>query len=166
MGKGECKVCGEKSIKYRRLCEKHFLIDRKKYYKNHPEYKINSKKRQRKIRAAKPPSVRYRQNPAELMISNHKRVNSKKINVLKHYGGLKCAECDINDLDMLTIDHINNGGKVHREMYGNKVSIHNMLIKEGYPPGFQVLCFNHNVKKERTRRRKEVKERYIQLKKN
>ena len=65
--------------------------------------------------------------------------------VLDHYGG-KCECCGEDSLDILTIDHINGGGKHHRREIGVKTSIgfYRWLRENDFPPGFRVLCFNHN----------------------
>lgn len=54
--------------------------------------------------------------------------------------------CDVIDMDMLCIDHINGGGKAHRIEIG-KNDIYRWLIKHMFPIGFQTLCMNHNFKK-------------------
>jgi len=59
--------------------------------------------------------------------------------------------CTINDIDMLTIDHVDgNGSKHRRTIHGGNKGGHGTylwLIKNKLPDGFQVLCFNHNFKK-------------------
>lgn len=68
----------------------------------------------------------------------------------------KCAECEISDIDMLTLDHVENDGKVHRNESDTKGGwkFYLWLIKNKYPPGLQVLCWNHNMKKEIILRRR------------
>ncbi|MFE1396776.1 hypothetical protein ACFW53_02415 [Nocardiopsis dassonvillei] len=47
---------------------------------------------------------------------------------------------------MLTIDHVDNNGAEHRrEIGGGGEKLYRWLKREGYPPGYQVLCFNCNV---------------------
>lgn len=65
--------------------------------------------------------------------------------VFAHYGE-KCACCGIDDAGFLTIDHVNGGGTKHRKQI-NKKSIYNWLIQQGFPEGFQTLCFNCNLGK-------------------
>ena len=62
------------------------------------------------------------------------------------YGGYRCACCGIGDPRFLTIDHINNDGKRQRQKLGTYTShkFHRWLRQNGYPPGFQVLCWNCN----------------------
>lgn len=65
--------------------------------------------------------------------------------VLEHYGG-KCACCGEDEWKFLTIDHINNDGAAHRRVV--KTYITGWLIKNNFPPGFQILCHNCNFTKE------------------
>jgi hypothetical protein len=75
--------------------------------------------------------------------------------VLNAYGGMKCACCGETEETFLTLDHIHNNGADHRrELLGKtgKVpgvtgSLYGSLKKNGYPPGFQVLCMNCNFSK-------------------
>jgi hypothetical protein len=81
-----------------------------------------------------------------------------KIKAFDAYGGRKCSWCGEDDLIILTIDHINNDGASHRKKLGKQNNIghrnngggtrtYNWLNKNGYPPGYQVLCFNCNFAK-------------------
>ncbi len=72
------------------------------------------------------------------------RRKRKKLMAISHYsnGRFECACCSENDLDKLSLDHINGGGTKHR-----KTGIYNLsvwLVKNNFPPGFQVLCYNCN----------------------
>ena len=57
--------------------------------------------------------------------------------------GPECACCGEDTVDFLTIDHINGGGNEHRRQM-NGTNPYRWLKKHGYPPGYQVLCFNCN----------------------
>jgi len=52
---------------------------------------------------------------------------------------------------MLTLDHINDDGAEHRKKL--KKSVYLWIIENNYPPGFQDLCWNHNIRKEVVRRK-------------
>lgn len=76
-----------------------------------------------------------------------------KRSVMDHYGG-KCKKCGIEDIDVLTIDHTANNGHSHRKEIGatreagaGSIKVYRWLIAHGFPKGFGVLCFNHNIKK-------------------
>lgn len=67
--------------------------------------------------------------------------------VLDVYGG-ECACCGEKTPEFLTIDHVKNDGKVHRQDIG--WSIYRWLKKNGFPKrGFQLLCYNCNMAKAR-----------------
>jgi hypothetical protein len=88
-----------------------------------------------------------------------------KIEVLSHYGPdgkLQCAwpDCTVTDVDMLSLDHINNDGAQDRKSGtrgggGNKTYCR--VRKQGFPDGFQTLCHNHQWKKELMLRREKWK---------
>jgi hypothetical protein len=97
------------------------------------------------------------------IISRPKRAESKQT-VLEHYGKegkARCcwSQCSVDDVDMLSIDHIKNNGAEHRkEMSGSSKGMagapfYRKLIREGFPEGYQTLCLNHQFKKELLRKR-------------
>ena len=55
-----------------------------------------------------------------------------------------CSCCGEATLGFLTIDHIDGGGNAHRRELGGGSSLLIWLQRQGYPEGFQVLCFNCN----------------------
>lgn len=83
---------------------------------------------------------------------NKARHAALKSEVFAAYGGFQCrcdCGCRISAPQVLTLDHINNNGNEHRREIGQSKSLgsvfYKWLQKNGYPPGFQVLCFNCNV---------------------
>lgn len=82
----------------------------------------------------------------------HIRRNARiKLEVVTHYGNGKaaCLRCGFEDVRALCIDHINGYGIEHRRSISpsHEVSGSNFyawLRREGYPLGFQTLCFNCN----------------------
>jgi hypothetical protein len=58
---------------------------------------------------------------------------------------------------MLTLDHINDEGAIHRRQIGGGGSVmYTRVKKEGFPSGFQTLCANHQTKKELRRKRQKA----------
>jgi len=82
-----------------------------------------------------------------------KKSKIPKEDIINLLGG-KCAQCNITDLDTLTVDHINNDGAKDKKEMNLNSSIKQVkkLIKEGWSleqlkEKFQVLCWNHNCAK-------------------
>ncbi len=74
------------------------------------------------------------------------RIANKKLKdaVYDAYG-YQCACCGEAEEMFLTIDHINNDGAEHRRSTGIKTGgtrFYRWLIKNNFPEGFQVLCWN------------------------
>jgi hypothetical protein len=90
-----------------------------------------------------------------------------KIEVLSHYGPqrkLQCAwpDCEVTDIDMLSLDHINNDGAAERQnghRGGGGFVTYQRVRKAGFPDGYQTLCHNHQWKKELMRRREQREKR-------
>ena len=105
-----------------------------KYYKNNPKYKQKNKL--------------YRETNKDRI--NEKQIQLrtiKKIRVLLHYGNgvMQCACCGEKEIDFLTLDHINNDGTKHRKNVGGNMYF--WVIKNNFPPIFQILCMNCNFAK-------------------
>lgn len=79
---------------------------------------------------------------------NKKYANKLRTDVLNHYsdGDIKCSICKCDNIDVLSINHINGDGIKHR----NKIKIkggsifYRWLKKNSFPSGFRVLCRNCN----------------------
>jgi len=87
-----------------------------------------------------------------------KERRDNRIVVLKHYSNSTiphCICCRESILEFLVLDHINNGGNEHRKtMFGKKGGKHysgnatvEWIIRNNFPPLFQVLCHNCNMAK-------------------
>ncbi len=103
----------------------------------------------------------------------HNRINNKdkrreqeklrkrriRLEVLTHYGNSKlaCVYCGFNNSDALTIDHINNDGAKQRCQtgWGSGSGTYYWLKKNNFPLGFQTLCANCQMIKEKLRRDRE-----------
>lgn len=73
-----------------------------------------------------------------------------KARVLEAYAGRypACRCCGEKGVPFLTIDHVNGGGTKHiRSLRGG---LYGWLIRNKFPEGFQVLCFNCNCAKRDT----------------
>jgi 5-methylcytosine-specific restriction endonuclease McrA len=73
-----------------------------------------------------------------------------RLEVLQYYsdGKMECACCGEKIIEFLTIDHVVSIGNKMRKLLGhNGAVLYRWLKKQGYPPGFQVMCFNCNFAK-------------------
>jgi hypothetical protein len=86
-------------------------------------------------------------NPEKVKKISQKCRNKKRLLVLKYYSNnkLECNCCSEKEIKFLSIDHINGGGTQHLKKI--KMSLVDWLIKNNYPKGFQVLCYNCNMAK-------------------
>lgn len=66
---------------------------------------------------------------------------NKKI-CFNHYGH-KCRCCGESIFEFLTVEHINGNGRKHRNE-NNINNIYLWLIKNNFPEGFEILCYNCN----------------------
>jgi len=71
-----------------------------------------------------------------------------------HYGGRLCLNCGETILRFLNVDHILGGGNTHakqlgRSSIGGVIRLPQWLRNHGYPPGYQILCWNDNLGKSR-----------------
>jgi hypothetical protein len=57
------------------------------------------------------------------------------------YGGYQCACCPETIEAFLSLDHVNNDGAEDRRK-NDRRKLYKWLEREGYQPGFQVLCMN------------------------
>jgi len=96
--------------------------------------------------------ARYKEYYKKIIRPNNRKQYQKwKKMVLKHYGGdpPKCANCGYNNINCLEIDHLNNEGTTQRrELFGSQggsgTRFYRWLIKNNFPPGYQILCKNCN----------------------
>ena len=91
-------------------------------------------------------------NAYDRLHMRRKRLADKEL-VIRHYshGTMACAnpfgehEKPYTNILALTIDHVNDDGAEERRKIGKTVgsgTFYALLIKKGYPEGYQVLCWN------------------------
>jgi hypothetical protein len=93
--------------------------------------------------------IMYQNNREYILARSKKYELSNKIKIIKEYGG-KCICCGENELEFLTIDHINNNGAEERKItkQGTGGKLYRWLIKNNFPKdNYQLLCYNCNCAK-------------------
>lgn len=86
-------------------------------------------------------------------------INAAKDECYVAYGGYVCVCCGESEKMFLTLDHIDSDGAAHRkEVFGTNErgglragDMYRHLKRKGFPPGFQVLCFNCNCGRQRNK---------------
>ena len=143
------------SRQYGKEHRKERSLARKIYYQIHIEqarararkyYQNNKDKIQQQSKLS------YEKHKEKYIIESRNRRRRLKLEVLTNYSGNKlpsCSKCGITDIDILCIDHIEGNGNKHRREImtpaGNPFLL--WLKRNNYPLGFQVLCYNCNMKK-------------------
>jgi len=134
---GLCMTCGKKNDTQGRNCQKCLDKIKNQQYK----WKLNNPKRTKEIHKKS-----YLKNRDTIL--HHAKVYSRNIwlECIYHYsyGTMTCACCGEPIIEFLTIDHINGGGCKHRQKIGVGTVFYHWLIKNGFPEGYQVLCYNCN----------------------
>jgi hypothetical protein len=99
------------------------------------------------------PEAEFLEKRSKLNKQANERNRKIKIKVLEYYsnGELKCAnpyhihnEVIINPT-LLTIDHINGDGYKEKGKHGRRIggsAFYRKLLRQNFPDGFQVLCWN------------------------
>lgn len=81
------------------------------------------------------------QNRDRMNAQRREHARRLRDDVMGAYGGA-CACCGEATPEFLTLDHIGGGGAAHRRATHGKV--YAALKREGYPPGYRILCWNCN----------------------
>ncbi len=69
--------------------------------------------------------------------------HENKLTSISHYSPkLSCKRCSFNNIDGLTIDHVDGGGRAH--LKNIKTDLYVWLRRNNFPSGYQVLCMNCN----------------------
>ncbi len=97
---------------------------------------------------------RYCDPCATVKSGNAKRHRQKLWKLVFCHYGEKCTCCGETEPLFLTIDHVNNDGAAHRRSmpdgrYATGERMYRWLRDNDFPAGFQVLCMNCNLGKQR-----------------
>lgn len=80
----------------------------------------------------------------EMILPNMRAVRAGlRAKVITAYGS-NCACCSEGELMFLAVDHKNNDGAKHRKEVGVSDRFYRWLIRNNFPPEFQLLCANCN----------------------
>lgn len=119
---GVCTVCGKPTTENRQKC------------------------RRCRYSASKANKSYYRRFLDKQRERGKRRKSEQKQRVVEAYGG-RCVCCGETIAMLLTVDHKNGGGSVHRRQLRGQ-GIYQFLINSGFPKeGYQLLCWSCNIGK-------------------
>jgi hypothetical protein len=80
------------------------------------------------------------------------RLNAKRVRlraeVIEAYGGrCNCPGCHVVHAELLTVDHVNGDGHLHRKNMRSTRDVYALIKKLGFPPEYQMLCGSCNLAK-------------------
>lgn len=169
-----CRKCGD-TKPLDEFAKVYCQTSRGRQYKSHTCLicsRKHSAQKERVRRAAKPEAyaaVRKRwygnpENKAKAKQQKKRYHQTLKDEVFEAYGGYRCSCCGETTPCMLAIDHVDNDGAEHRKKLGlakgwakssapglNGATMYHWLKNQGFPSGFQVLCYNCNISKHRNK---------------
>lgn len=166
------------------ICKNHYDINKRKtdpaykekqkyivrkWHKNHPEYQknywIKNKDRMTEQRMKRHDEIlaylkKYHESHKTEQNKNSQDYYQKnKMLCLNYYSNekIECKECKENEIAFMIIDHIKPRKEYGHTRKTSSSQLYRNLVHEGFPSGYQVLCYNCNMVKEQERRRKETK---------
>ncbi len=151
-GVPRCLLCGEKDLRF--LCLDHVNGDGADHRRKNPSMKGNPYLWAR--RNGFPPIFRVLCHNCNVLEHHIPGVSDsaagklrRKERILSHYseGIMRCALCPTTDVRILTIDHMEGNGNAHRKSVkvASGSAFYKWIEESGFPLGFRVLCFNHNL---------------------
>lgn len=159
--RSECKACSviRDRARYRANPEKHRAQSQKRRDEqseavkaiNRRSYEKHKEKRRAEMReryASDPERFRaetraYREKNLEKVTAGVRRWRlALRAEMLTAYGGC-CSCCGEAHPSFLTLDHVNDDGRVHRAEMGGQNNVYTDLRRRGWPQeGFTLLCWN------------------------
>jgi len=131
-----CEICSQKHASQIRTRKLQYVLEGRCHTCGKPRDNLNVQRCSRCTNRTRPKAI----------IAGKARRQADKLLVFNAYGGCKCAcsGCLESNIKFLTIDHINNNGTSERKNFGSGGIFYKYLIKNNYPAGYQVLCYNCN----------------------
>ena len=179
----KCSISGcDRPLHGNGLCKNHLDMQKRKtnpefaekqrqkgrrWYRNHPEYHRNYWKQNKEKMTAQRMErhdeiLEYlkkynKKHQKEHNQDSKERYQKNKLSCLDFYssGKIKCKRCEENEIAFMTIDHIKPRKEHGHSRKTSSSTLYRILVRDGFPSGFQVLCYNCNMIKEFERRKKD-----------
>lgn len=131
-----CSLCNKKFV-YQLTNQRRYIRDKEKLSEyNRRQYLSNKEKHNQVAKQWRDSNKDYLKVKAKLYRAKLKFIVFNRIS----HGKMICACCGENEFEFLTVDHINNDGNITR----HKLNLYGWLIRNNFPEGFQILCYNCN----------------------
>lgn len=153
--KGNCVVCGRPNDRYpnRKSCS--FCMERVRKWRSVPQNKMRERGNFKR---------RYLIDKRRMIKASSKHAWNIKIKVFKLISpNPKCARCGIDDLRLLTLNHLNGDGTKERSsIVGQKTRVFYKSILKGERriDDLNILCYNCNILYEYDRERRYAPDGY------
>jgi len=138
------KYCEENKEKINEYQKKYYEENRESVLKRDKKYREENKEKKKEY---------YKENKEYISERGRKYFRDIKIKALKILGGCKCVLCDTNDIDCLTVDHIDETGYLDKKKGYSGSTLHSAIVNNTYPKdrlsNLRVLCWNHNIARQR-----------------
>lgn len=150
LASGLCVMCGRFEVKDRTECDQCRLRRSTREKARYKQKDAAIKKSRREKIADQGLCTRCKQpcdrKTCVVCLEKQKRkAYAMKDLVYEKYGGYVCKCCGESTKEFLTLDHVNNDGAKHRRELGKGVShLYRWIIKNNFPPIFEVMCYNCN----------------------
>lgn len=145
-----CLQCREEFIaaaKHKQYCSEYCY--QRNYYLNHKDKYVKYAKKhylKHKEKYNKQSREWHQKNKTRMNEFGRKHRRKRKVEILEHYGGVQCFICGVDDIEVLTLDHVAGGGTKQRRKFKDGHATYRWIINNNYPDGFRVLCRNCNWK--------------------
>ncbi len=149
-----CNACRTKDrLAYRLANLDKIKVANRDWQRRNPE---KTKAAQERWKAKNPDIAReravawYKANKPRARAQQRERSQQLKDAVYNAYGGYVCNCCGETEPSFLSVDHVNNDGNRHRRATGfgtrrwSGKKIYSLIIDDGFPPDYQILCMNCN----------------------
>ena len=151
----KCRRCGGSQDRGNRLCSG--CLEQERYqYAAREKMNLCVKCGKSRGESLTKKCVKCKQSGNSYVVRYKEKIRAE---VFQRYGGDVCACCGEREHVFLTVDHIEGGGNLHRKELnrskdkkekqagGGGHAFHIWLKRQGFPPGYQILCFNCNFAK-------------------
>jgi len=131
-------------VGYRVLCHNCNFKEHLRQNRENFDSKVWNRTNSSKIRVIN--GKEYQINLRKAAMAEAAYKSAVKLECLVRYSSIlpTCACCQIEDQEILSIDHVGGGGRKHRKETGDGINFYQWLRRNNFPSDYRVLCLNCN----------------------